>query len=134
MRSAPLANEEGRRGVLRKFGYQPANRPAPAPVPSAAWDLLRTDFTVGGDDTAPALDQLPPDLREQALGYVEQRARLDRLMDACDAAHLCILKEGPQPALVEAYAEDRDAYEDAVEEFGVLRVRMQDALITLRLG
>ncbi|MCR5879631.1 hypothetical protein [Phenylobacterium sp. J367] len=134
MRPAPLANEEGRRGVLRKFGYQPTHKPAPAPLPSAAWELLRCDFSAAGGDTAPALDELPPTVREQALAYVEQRARLDRLMDACDAAHLRILEAGPLPALVEAYAADRDAYEDAVEAFGALRVRTQDALDTLRLG
>ncbi|TAJ74067.1 MAG: hypothetical protein EPO51_02925 [Phenylobacterium sp.] len=133
MRPGPVANEEGRRGVLRRFGYQASDKPAPIADPQAAWDLLRADFASREEGPLP-LDQLHPDVRESALAYIEQRARLDRLMDACDAAHLRILEEGPQPALVEAYASDRDAYEDAVEDFGALRVRVQAALDILRFG
>ncbi len=133
MRPGPVANEEGRREILRRFGYQSNDEPAPAAAPEAAWDLLRADFASRGE-APPPLDQLPADVREPALAYVEQRARLDRLMDACDATHLRILQEGPEPALVEAYASDRDTYEDAVEDFGALRVRVQAALDTLRFG
>jgi hypothetical protein len=127
MRPDPVANEQGRRGVLRRFGYGASDLQASEGELRSQWDLLRADFNTASK-AVPALDQLPPEARARAEAYLRQRHRLDGLMDGCDAAHLRILREGPQPDLVEAYAAARDSYEDAVEEFGELRRQVQEAL------
>jgi hypothetical protein len=131
MRADPIANEEGRRGLLQRFGYADPDGEGADPELRSQWDLLRADFN-SGLKAVPAFDQLPPEARARAEAYLRQRHRLDRLMDGCDAAHLLILREGPHPELVEAYAVARDTYEDAVEEFGLLRRQVEEALDAAR--
>lgn len=128
MRSAPKANEEGRRLSLQRFGYQAPNGRDHTEPRAQAWARLKSDFTTPGQGQLPEYDALDPRIQFRVEGYIEQRARLDRLMDACDAAHLRILRDGPLPDLVEAYAAARDAYEEAVEDFAALRELVQEAL------
>jgi len=128
MRPAPKANEEGRRLSLQRFGYQAPNGRDQADPRRQAWARLKSDFTTPGKGPVPDYDALDARIQFRVEGYIEQRVRLDRLMDACDAAHLRILKEGPLPLLVEAYAAARDAYEEAVEDFAALRELVQEAL------
>lgn len=125
-----IANEQGRREQLKRFGYAPANGQDRTLDPESQWTLLRSDFKVPGRPV-PTFAELDPKTRFRAEAYIEHRARLDRLMDACDATHLRILREGPQPDLVEAYVVARDTYEDAVEDFGALRQLVQVALEVL---
>ena len=59
---------------------------------------------------------------------MRDRFQLDSLLNQCDAIHADIVALGPHPEVVERYASARDAFEDAVERFGVLRGRLQSAL------
>lgn len=123
MQTVRSANEGGRRQLLKRFGYGLGDAAAKA---EAGWTLLHADFAPGVP--IPALSAMDPRTRLLVEGYLDRRARLDVLMDSCDAAHLRILQEGARPTLVEAYAGARDAYEDAVEDFGAHRERVQKAL------
>lgn len=112
-------NETGRRLQLQRFGY---NSDADLP---GIWRQLRSDFTAPYRQVE--LSDLAGDGLTEASRYCSHRATLDRLMDRCDEIHLQILREGPEPTLVETYAAARDDYEDAVERFGELRRAVQAA-------
>jgi len=112
-------NETGRRWQLERFGYN-----SKADLPEI-WRQLRSDFTAPHGRAE--LSELVGAGLAEAQRYCSHRAKLDGLMDRCDAIHLQILRKGPEPVLVETYAVARDAYEDAVERFGELRRAVQAA-------
>ncbi len=116
-----LSNEQGRRRDLSRFGYRTGD-----PDTSAVWRRLRVDLPVGGAQVE--LSILTGAAREAAERYCAHRATLDDLLDQCDQIHLEIFAKGPERERVERYAVARDAYEDAVEVFGELRVALQEAL------
>lgn len=116
-----LSNEQGRRADLKRFGYR-----SEVADPSAIWRQLRCDFPPPSN--ALELTELPVSARELAGRYCAWRATMDELLDRCDAIHLEILRGGPDRDVVETYVVARDAYEDAVEAFGEMRVELQAAL------
>lgn len=124
----PLANEQGRRFQLGRFGYSADRNALEAPSPDAEWLILKADFLTSERRHVPDLSDFPADIRLIAEEHIANRRQLDLLMEACDAAHLTIRDRGADADLVERYAEARDAYEDAVEMFGEGRVRLEKAL------
>lgn len=116
-----VINEQGRRRDLSRFGYRTDD-----PDLSAVWRRLRVDFPVRWAEVE--LSSLAEPLRQAAERYCVHRATLDDLLDQCDRIHMEIFDKGPERERVERYAAARDAYEDAVEVFGELRVTLQKAL------
>lgn len=123
-----LANEQGRRVQLARFGYVAGQGDLDERALDAEWHILKADFATLAQPHVPGLADLPPDVRQMVEEHVASRRQLDRLMEACDAAHLAIRDRGADADLVESYAEARDAYEDAVEAFGERRVLLAKAL------
>lgn len=126
MSTQKLANEIGRRSELARFGYR-SDKKNDA-IDAAEWMILRADFQTIERPVVPAWSALPENLLSMARVYIGQRRKLDQLMDQCDAAHAKIISHGANAALVEAYATERDKYEDAVEAFGEMRSRLEIAL------
>ena len=116
------SNEQGRRRELNRFGYRAGDGD-----PAAVWRRLRADFPMPWAQME--LSDLAGPARTAAERYCAQRGDLDDLLDRCDEVHLEIFREGPERERVETYALARDAYEDAVEHFGELRVALQAALM-----
>lgn len=119
-----LRNEQGRRRELRKFGYRAGGSDSDY---SKVWRQLRGDIPARWSRVE--FSALAGDVRVAAMRYCAHRATLDDLIDRCDEIHLEIFRNGPDPARVEAYAEARDRYEEAVEHFGELRTALQAALV-----
>lgn len=113
---------------LARFGYTADHERQGAVSLDAEWAILKGDFTTVKRPRVPDLHDLPDPARQLAESYIAQRQQLDRLMEACDAAHLVIRDRGADAALVERYADARDAYEDAVEAFGERRIELETAL------
>lgn len=107
--------DDGRR-VLARFGYHPA---AIIEDRAAMWSRLMGDFP-----RAPAWDALDEPARAAAHDYMRLRRESDRLLEACEALHREMLKDGITTARVERYAEAREAYEEHVEAFGAARERL----------
>lgn len=113
---------------LARFGYTADHERQGAVSLDAEWAILKGDFTTLKRRQVPDLHDLPDPARQLAESYIAHRRQLDRLMEACDAAHLVIRDRGADAALVERYAVARDAYEDAVEAFGERRIALETAL------
>lgn len=124
----PLANEQGRRAQLARFGYRIEQAALDTSELDAEWQILKGDFTTLKRREVADLCHLPPEVQHLAKEQIVARRELDRLMEACDAAHLAIRDRGADADLVERYAVARDAYEDAVEAFGERRERLEQAL------
>lgn len=122
------ANEQGRRFQLARFGYTADHERRGSVSIDAEWAILKGDFATLKRPRVPDLHDLPDSARQLAEDYIAHRQQLDRLMEACDAAHLVIRDRGADAALVERYADARDAYEDAVETFGERRIELETAL------
>ncbi|AOZ09184.1 hypothetical protein [Cupriavidus malaysiensis] len=124
----PGWNEHGRRQQLARFGYR-TDAQAPAPLAfDAEWSRLQADFPCPPGQRVPTYAALDTAAAELARQYMRDRFQLDSLLNQCDAIHADIVALGPHPEVVERYASARDAFEDAVERFGVLRGRLQSAL------
>ncbi|HEV7312801.1 hypothetical protein [Sphingopyxis sp.] len=123
-----LANEQGRRVELARFGYTAGDDVTGGPPSDVEWAILKRDFATLDRQHVPDLADIDGEARERVNDYVLSRRALDRLMDACDAVHREIQISGADPVLVENYAEARDAYEDAVEAFGELRAHIDGIL------
>lgn len=122
------SNEMGRRMQLKRFGYPTEPGPKSLPNLDKEWEVLKADFATLQRCSVPDLDALEPNVRPLVLNYIAQRRALDMLLDACDASHLTILRDGAGAQRVEHYAVVRDQYEDAVESFGELRSRIEKVL------
>jgi hypothetical protein len=123
LNSVIVSNERGRRAELKRFGYR-------AGVDDSdyltIWRQLRGDFPARWAGVE--FPALTGEARAVVQRYCAHRASLDALMDRCDEIHLEIFHYGPGRDRVETYADARDAYEDAVDEFGELRAAVQAAL------
>jgi hypothetical protein len=122
----PLVEE--RHGVLARYGYR-LDRGAPDRDWSAMWTLLQGDFATKGRPRVAGFDQLTSRQQEAARVYMRRRLVADELLDACKEAHAALHREGIGPEAVERYAIARDAYEDAVLDFGRAREQL-DALLS----
>jgi hypothetical protein len=74
------------------------------------------------------VEQLSSRQQEAARVYMRRRLLADELLDACKQAHIDLHRAGIAPEPVERYAIARDAYEDAVMDFGRAREQL-DALL-----
>lgn len=128
LQQSVLANEQGRRVQLARFGYVAGQGVPDDGAVDAEWRILKADFTTLAQPDIPDLADLSADVRQMVEEHIMSRRQLDRLMEACDAVHLSIRDRGADAELVEIYAEARDAYEDAVEAFGERRVQLAKAL------
>lgn len=115
------------RGVaeLRRFGYEPFS--GDAPDWASMWTLLKGDFAA---DRSPVPDfgELTAWPQEAARIYMRRRLIADRLFEECRMLYDRLHAEGIGTDLVEAYTLARDAYEEAVMEFGAAREKLEEVL------
>lgn len=121
----PLVEE--RHGVLARYGYRLDRGTAERDWPGM-WKLLQGDFATKARPFVAAFAQLSPRQQEAARVYMRRRLVADELLDACKEAHADLHRGGIAPEAVERYAIARDAYEDAVMDFGRAREQL-DALL-----
>ena len=126
----PLVEE--RHGVLARYGYRaPSNSSDPAsfdPDWSAMWLKLCGDFTSPARSVVAPYEHMTAAQQDAARQYMRRRLDADARLDQCKRAHAELHRSGIDAALVEQYAVVRDAYEDAVEQFGRAREEL-DALL-----
>jgi hypothetical protein len=112
---------------LRRFGYTPFGTAAPDWV--GMWQLLQGDFATLQRAHVPAYAEMTPWPQEGARIYMRRRLLADRLFEECQALYRRLHGEGIKTELVEAYSLAREAYEDAVLDFGRAR-EMLEAVFT----
>lgn len=113
-------------GELRRFGYVPQRDDEPDW--SAMWQLLKGDFATAARLQVPDFDRLGPWPQQAARIYMRRRLLADRLFEDCTVLYDRIHSQGIGTDLVEAYTLARDAYEDAVMEFGDAREKLEQVL------
>ncbi len=121
----PLVEE--RHGILARYGYRLDRGGLERDWPGM-WKLLQGDFATRGRPWVTGFEQLSPRQQEAARVYMRRRLVADELLDACKQAHADLHQSGIAPELVERYAIARDAYEDAVMEFGRAREQLDTLL------
>jgi hypothetical protein len=112
-----LANEAARFDALKKFGYSDKEYDSKDVAIEEEWCLLAQGIYPSSGYIHSPIDSMQTWIKDLVIERVRQRRELDELMRKCDAAHEGIFKSGPHPALVEAYTEARDRFENAVENF-----------------
>ena len=126
-----LANEAGRFDALKKFGYSDKKYDSKDVAIEEEWRLLAQGIYPYSGYIHSPMDSMQPWIKDLVVERVRQRRELDGLMHECDTAHESICKSGTHPALVEAYTEARDHFENAVENFitsgEALAVRLSSA-------
>lgn len=120
---------EGEIAQLKRFGYLPALGGDVDPDWGAMWELLKGDFATLQRVHVPRYAELTPWPQEGARIYMRRRLLADRLFEECRMRYECLHSEGIDTELVEAYALARDAYEDAVGDFGEAR-KMLESVFT----
>lgn len=124
---------DGEVAGLRRFGYSPLGDAAPDWA--AMWELLKGDFATLRRARVPGYAELGPWPREGARIYMRRRLLADRLFEECQARYLQLHAEGIETERVEAYALAREAYEDAVLDFGKARAALEQVFtLTLDRG
>lgn len=109
---------------LRRFGYAPGS--AAVPDWAAMWSLLKGDFATLQRAHVPDFAEMTPWPQAGARIYLRRRLLADRLFEDCEALYARLHEEGIATELVEAYTLARDAYEDAVAEFGRARQALEE--------
>lgn len=109
---------------LRRFGYVPFD--GAAPDWAAMWALLQGDFATQQRVRVPGYEELSPWPQEGARIYMRRRLLADRLFEECQALYRSVHAEGIDTERVEAYSLARDAYEEAVMDFGRARETLED--------
>ena len=126
----PLVEE--RHAVLQRYGYRlgagSSGYDGAERDWAGMWRLLQGDFTTKARPWVASFDQLPPRQQEAARIYMRRRLIADELLDACKRAHAELHQAGIDPERVERYALARDAYEDAVTDFGRAREQLEALL------
>ena len=117
---------EGGAALLRRFGYSPDVGGEPD-WPSM-WELLRGDFATVARPHVPGYAEMTPWPREAARIYMRRRLIADRLFEECERLYLELHASGIDTERVEAYTLGRDAYEDAVLDFGRARATLEEIL------
>jgi uroporphyrinogen-III synthase len=64
--------------------------------------------------------------QEGARIYMRRRLLADRLFEECQVLYRCLHEEGINTERVEAYTLARDAYEEAVLDFGKAREMLEE--------
>ena len=125
--ASPQQLIDGEIAELRRFGYTPCGDAAPDWA--GMWDLLKGDFATLQRVQVPGYAQLSPWPQEGARIYMRRRLLADRLFEECQALYRHLHAEGINTERVEAYTLGRDAYEDAVLDFGRAREMLEDVFI-----
>ena len=115
---------DGEIAGLRRFGYTPCGDAAPDWA--GMWQLLQGDFATLRRPQVPAYAQMSPWPQEGARIYMRRRLLADRLFEECQALYARLHAEGINSELIEAYALARDAYEEAVLDFGKARAMLEE--------
>jgi hypothetical protein len=124
MPASPQQLIDGEVAELSRFGYTPFGDAAPDWA--AMWELLKGDFATLRRPRVPGYAQLTPWPQEGARIYMRRRLLADRLFEECQVLYRRVHAEGINTELVEAYTLGRDAYEDAVLDFGRARELLED--------
>jgi hypothetical protein len=104
---------------LKRFGYVPFGDVEPDW--SSMWELLKADFSTVARAHVPAYGEMSVWPQEGARIYMRRRLLADRLFEECQVLYSRLHNDGINTELVEAYTLARDAYEDAVMDFGKAR-------------
>lgn len=111
-------------GELQRFGYVAGSEPEPDW--DAMWRFLKADFATAARSRVPEFQEMGPWPQQAARIYMRRRLMADRLFEDCQALYHRLHEEGIGTDLVEAYTLARDAYEDAVMEFGKAREKLEE--------
>ena len=112
---------------LKRFGYVPFGDTDPDWV--AMWELLKTDFSTVARAHVPSYQEMSVWPQEGARIYMRRRLLADRLFEECQALYSRLHNDGISTELVEAYTLARDAYEDAVMDFGKAREMLESVFV-----
>jgi len=124
--------QAARQRELARFGYKEASSLANDEINlESEWEILKTDFLTHTQPTLPALAELSAATKDTVLAYLLKRREADNLMDQCDQIHLKVAQLGASEANVNDYVFARDAFEDAVENFGTAREAVTKAFAHL---
>ncbi|MCX7162377.1 MAG: hypothetical protein WCI19_06350 [Betaproteobacteria bacterium] len=124
MPASPESLLEGEVAGLGRFGYAPVGDAAPDWA--GMWQLLQGDFATLQRTRVPAYAEMSPWPQQGARIYMRRRLLADRLFDECRELYRRVHGEGINSELVEAYTLAREAYEDAVLDFGKARAMLED--------
>lgn len=127
MLSSPQRLIDGEITQLKRFGYVPFG--GDNPDWSAMWDLLKGDFATLQRAHVPAYEEMSPWPQEGARIYMRRRLLADRLFEECQGLYDKLHSDGISVELVEAYTLARDAYEDAVLDFGKAREMLESVFV-----
>lgn len=115
---------DGEIAELKRFGYAPVGDAAPDWA--GMWELLKGDFATLQRAQVPAYTEMSPWPQEGARIYMRRRLLADRLFEECQELYRCLHAEGINTERVEAYSLGRDAYEEAVMDFGKARAMLEE--------
>ena len=124
MPGSPQNLIDGEIAGLKRFGYTPFGDASPDW--DGMWQLLMGDFATHRRSRVPAYADMTPWPQEGARIYMRRRLLADRLFEECQALYRRLHDEGINTELVEAYALARDAYEEAVLDFGKAREMLEE--------
>lgn len=124
MLASPQRLIDGEVAELKRFGYSPFGGDEPDWV--GMWALLRGDFATVQRAHVPTYEEMSPWPQEGARIYMRRRLLADRLFEECQALYNRLHSEGISTELVEAYTLARDAYEEAVYDFGEAREKLEE--------
>ena len=122
----PDPRVEAGRSVLARFGYAHQDGPFPREDYDEMWTLLKGDFPSPNGSPVPDYGAMTEAQRDAARAYMDARLVADRRYELCSVSQREIFEQGIDTELVERYTTIRDAYEDAVEDFGAARARLQE--------
>lgn len=124
MPGSPQNLIDGEVAELKRFGYTPFGDAAPDW--EGMWQLLKGDFTTLQRKHVPTYSVMSPWPQEGARIYMRRRLLADRLFEECQVLYRCLHEEGINTERVEAYTLARDAYEEAVFDFGKAREMLEE--------
>lgn len=123
MLSSPQQLIDSEIAELERFGYSPFGDAAPDWA--VMWDHLKGDFATLRRPQVPDFCDLSPWPQEGARIYMRRRLVADRLFEECQMLYRSLHAEGINTERVEAYTLGREAYEDAVLDFGRAREMLE---------
>lgn len=115
---------DGEIAELKRFGYTPFGDADPDWA--GMWELLKGDFATVARAHVPSYGEMTVWPQEGARIYMRRRLLADRLFEEVQSLYQRLHTEGINPELVEAYTLGRDAYEEAVMDFGKARETLED--------
>jgi hypothetical protein len=127
MLSSPQQLIDGEIAELKRFGYTPFGDVAPDWA--GMWQLLQGDFATLQRNHVPAYREMSPWPQEGARIYMRRRLLADRLFEECQVLYRRLHAEGIDTELVEAYSLAREAYEEAVLDFGKARAVLEEIFV-----